>query len=122
MGKSEQVKGRGGELELCRILRGRGFPVRPGQAVSYGVEPDLVGLDGVHIECKRVEKLNLHRAMEQSIRDSERFLDVVPCLFFQFLDFRKDFLQGLILAVQFKDAHCHFLLLGEPLAAGGVAA
>lgn len=81
MGKAEQQKGRAGELELCRVLRGHGFPVSPGMAASYGCTPDLVGLPGVHIECKRVERLNLHGAMAQSVRDSERFLDGVPTVF-----------------------------------------
>lgn len=30
----------------------------------------MVGLPGIHIECKRVEKLNLDAAMEQAIRDA----------------------------------------------------
>jgi len=29
------------------------------------------GLPGVHVEVKRVERLNIHEAMQQSIRDSE---------------------------------------------------
>ena len=81
-GKSQQRKGRGGELELVRILRGRGFPeVRPGRPVSYGTEPDVVGLPGVHIEVKRVERLNVPEAMNQAIRDSEKFNDGWPVLF-----------------------------------------
>ena len=30
----------------------------------------MIGLPGVHIECKRVEKLNIHDAMNQSVRDA----------------------------------------------------
>lgn len=30
---------------------------------------DCEGLDGIHIEVKRVERLNIDEAMEQSIRD-----------------------------------------------------
>ena len=29
----------------------------------------MVGLSGIHIECKRVEKLNLEKAMEQAEHD-----------------------------------------------------
>ncbi len=81
MGKSQQRKGRGGEIELAKILQSCGYTVQPGQAVSYGSIPDLVGLLGVHIECKRVEKLNISTAMEQAIRDSEKFQDGVPAVF-----------------------------------------
>ena len=49
MGRKPQAKGRSGELELARILQGYGYPVEPGQAVSYGATPDLTGLPGVHI-------------------------------------------------------------------------
>lgn len=47
----------------------------PGQAVSFGAVPDLEGLPGVHIECKRVERLNIPEAMGQAVRDSEKFKD-----------------------------------------------
>lgn len=81
MGKAQQRKGRGGELELARILREHGHDVRPGQAVSFGAVPDLEGLPGIHCEVKRVERLNILEAMEQSIRDSEKFKDGTPTLF-----------------------------------------
>ena len=81
MGKPSQRKGRAGELELARILRGRGYDVRPGRARSFGSEPDLAGLPGVHIECKRSERLNVPEAMAQAARDSERFHDGVPTVF-----------------------------------------
>lgn len=39
---------------------------------SRGLEgEDVVGLDYIHIECKRVQNLNLYDAMEQSKRDSK---------------------------------------------------
>lgn len=33
-------------------------------------EADVVGIPGVHIECKRVEKLNIYTAMAQAVRDA----------------------------------------------------
>ena len=60
-----------GELELCRILQGYGLQAQPGQAVSFGNTPDITGLPGIHIECKRVEKLNIPAAFAQAARDSE---------------------------------------------------
>ena len=81
MGRASQRKGRAGELELARLLRGYGYDVQPGQAVSYGATPDLVGLSGVHIECKRNERLNVPEAMAQAVRDTDRFRDGAPAVF-----------------------------------------
>lgn len=81
MGKTSQRKGRAGELELSRVLNGYGFKAEPGKAASYGTEPDVVNLPGIHVECKRVERLNVPEAMQQSIRDAERFNDGIPALF-----------------------------------------
>ena len=81
MGKSSQRKGRAGEIELVNILRGHGISAEPGQAVSFGSTPDIVGVDGVHAEVKRVERLNVLEAMNQAIRDSEKFDDGLPTLF-----------------------------------------
>ena len=38
-------------------------------------------MKGVHIECKRVEKLNVSKAMKQSIDDAEKFHDGRPAVF-----------------------------------------
>lgn len=70
-GRSSQRKGRAGELELARLLQGYGYDVQAGRAVSYGSTPDIVGLPGVHIECKRAE------------RDAVRFGDGLPAVFFR---------------------------------------
>ena len=70
-GKRSQAKGRAGELELCRLLQEYGYPVQPGEAVSYGSTPDLTGLDGIHAECKRCEKQAIYEWIEQAQRDSE---------------------------------------------------
>lgn len=80
-GKSSQRKGRGGELELSRILQGYGYDVEPGRALSYGEVPDLSGLPGVHIECKRAEALRLSEWMAQAERDAQRFGDGLPAVF-----------------------------------------
>lgn len=81
MGKLSQRKGRDGERELRDVLQDYGYQVECGDPVSFGTVPDLVGLPGIHIECKRVEKLNVPEAMRQAIRDSERFRDGMPVLF-----------------------------------------
>jgi len=81
MGKSSQRKGRDGERELRDRLKEYGFDVECGAPQSFGEVPDLAGLPGIHIECKRVERLNVPEAMRQAVRDSERFRDGMPALF-----------------------------------------
>lgn len=49
--------------------------------MSYGEEPDVTGIPGVHIEVKRVERLNVSQAMAQAVRDAEKFNDGAPALF-----------------------------------------
>ena len=74
---NSRSKGKRGELELAAKLREYGFDCRRGQQFKGGGDsPDVVGLPGVHIECKRVERLNLEQAMAQSRRDSEGTDDV----------------------------------------------
>lgn len=80
-GKSSQRKGRAGELELVALLNEKGIKAEPGKAVSYGCSPDIVGVPGIHVECKRVERLNVSAAMAQAVRDSEKFNDGVPVVF-----------------------------------------
>lgn len=64
-------KGKRGELELAHILKEYGYEARRGvQYSGANGDADVVGLPGVHIECKRVEKLNLDAAMEQAQRDA----------------------------------------------------
>lgn len=65
-------KGAVGEREIAKYLRDHGFTeARRGQQFKGGADsPDVVGLTGFHIEVKRVERLDLNAAMDQSIRDS----------------------------------------------------
>ena len=81
MGKGSQRKGAGGERELAAILRDHGYIITRGGSLSFGEVPDLSGLPGIHIECKRVERLNIMAAMEQAVRDSEAFEDGAPTVF-----------------------------------------
>lgn len=81
MSKTSQRKGRAGELELVKVLQGYGYDTEPGRAQSYGEEPDISGLPGIHIECKRAEQLRLSEWMKQAQRDAERFRDGVAVVF-----------------------------------------
>lgn len=68
---NSKSKGAKGERELARVLRQYGYDCRRGQQYSgANGDADVVGLPGVHIECKRVERLNIHDAMDQAKRDS----------------------------------------------------
>ena len=80
-GRSSQRKGRDGELELARVFQEYGYDVQPGRAQSCGEVPDLVGLLGIHIECKRNERLNVWEAMAQATRDAEKFQDGATAVF-----------------------------------------
>ena len=81
MSKSSQRKGADGERELVEVLNGYGFQTQRGGSETFGTVPDVVGLPGIHIEVKRVERLNVSEAMKQTIRDSEFFRDGMPTLF-----------------------------------------
>ena len=81
MGRSSQRKGADGERELVGILQQYGYLVERGGSETFGTVPDVIGLEGVHVEVKRVEHLNLSEAMAQAIRDAERFQDGAPTVF-----------------------------------------
>lgn len=81
MSGSSQRKGADGERELAALLRQHGYEIERGGSLSFGEVPNLVGLPNIHIECKRVERLNVGEAMDQAIRDAERFHDGAPTVF-----------------------------------------
>lgn len=66
---------------MAALLSAAGYECQRGGSLSFGEIPDVLGLPGIHIECKRVEKLNVGEAMEQAIRDSDRMLDGMPAMF-----------------------------------------
>jgi hypothetical protein len=71
-GRRSRSKGARGERQAARELsRVLGVPARRGQQFS-GVEGKdvVVGLDGLHVEVKRCEKLSLYPAIEQACRDA----------------------------------------------------
>jgi len=68
---NSRQKGAAGERELAKKLREYGYECRRGQQFSGLEGEDVVGLDGIHIECKRVERLQLTDAMLQSRRDAK---------------------------------------------------
>lgn len=80
-GKAAKRKGRVGEAELAKKLREHGYDCR--RTAQYcgksGDASDVVGLPGIHIECKRVEALSLYTAMAQAKGDHKE--GTLPAVF-----------------------------------------
>lgn len=71
MGKLSREKGKRGERELANELKQYGYDCRRGQQYNGSDgSADVLGLPGIHIECKRVERLNIYDAMIQAVNDS----------------------------------------------------
>lgn len=74
---NSKQKGARGERELAKVLRSHGFKTRRGQQYcGANGDADVVGLPNIHIECKRVERLNLYDAMAQAKSDAKQ--DEIP--------------------------------------------
>jgi len=77
MGKMQRVKGKVGEREVAKINREAGFDSHRGQQYHGGGDsPDVVGIPGLHLEVKRVERLQLWPALTQAKDDCEA--DEIP--------------------------------------------
>ena len=77
---NSRAKGARGERELANLLKEHGYDSRRGQQYSgANGDADVVGLPGIHIECKRVEKLNMNKSMTQARRDAQD--GEFPCVF-----------------------------------------
>lgn len=102
---NSREKGKRGERELASFLREHGFDARRGQQFSGGPEsPDIVSrvLGWLHIEVKRVERLNIIDACAQAEGDAKGKPWIVvhrrnhgPWLFTAKLEFFFDLLRGL---------------------------
>ena len=74
---NSREKGKRGERELASKLREYGYDARRGQQYcGANGDADVLGLPGIHIECKRVERLNLDDAMSQAKADSKGYIPV----------------------------------------------
>lgn len=72
MSINSREKGKRGELELSNFLKLYGYETRRGQQYSgANGDADVVGLPGIHIECKRNERLNIYDATEQARLDAK---------------------------------------------------
>lgn len=69
---NSKQKGARGERELSSKLKEYGYKTRRGQQYcGANGDADVVGLPGIHIECKRVERLNIYDAISQAMADKK---------------------------------------------------
>ena len=69
---NSKQKGARGERELSSKLKEYGYQTRRGQQYcGANGDADVVGLPGIHIECKRVERLNIYDAISQAKADKK---------------------------------------------------
>lgn len=72
-------KGKRFELLVAGLFRAIGYEARRGQQYSgANGDADVVGVPGIHIECKAVEKMNLYDAIAQAKRDARE--GELPCV------------------------------------------
>ena len=74
IGKASKQKGARFELEISHYLKDHGYPNAHRTAQHCGKTGDagdVEGVEGLHIECKHVEKLNLYAAYHQAVRDND---------------------------------------------------
>lgn len=69
---NSKQKGKEGEREAAKVLTDLlGIRFRRGCQYSGTPEsPDVIGHSDIHFEIKRVEKLNIEKAVDQAIRDA----------------------------------------------------
>ena len=70
-------KGKRYERHVASLFRAEGYDARRGQQYNGIDGEDVVGVPGVHIECKAVERLNLYDAIAQSKRDAQGKVPIV---------------------------------------------
>lgn len=83
IGKASKARGKRAELDLVHQLQKKfGFSEarRTAQYCGKAGTSDVVGILGVHCECKAVERLNIWKALSQSERDSK---GDIPAVFFK---------------------------------------
>lgn len=79
---NSKMKGKRYELEIAAYLKKKGYEARrTNQYCGYtGDASDVVGLDGIHIECKFYKsKAFDYEWMAQAVHDAQN--DEIPCVF-----------------------------------------
>lgn len=72
-GINSRRKGKAGELQLVRKLREYGWDCRRGQQYcGANGDADVVGIPGIHIECKRRNRLEPYEFIAQARHDARK--------------------------------------------------
>jgi len=68
---NSRQKGASYERHVAGLFKAEGYDARRGQQFcGINGDADVIGIPGIHIECKAVERLNLYDAMAQAKRDA----------------------------------------------------
>lgn len=69
--KNSREKGKRYELHVAGLFKAEGYDARRGQQFcGLNGDADVIGVPGIHIECKAVERLNLYDAISQAKHDA----------------------------------------------------
>lgn len=79
---NSKQKGKRGELEIAHIMQRYGYPAERGvQYSGLKGNADVVGVDGLHIEVKRAQRVTDEQYMRQAERDARA--GVVPVVMYR---------------------------------------
>lgn len=68
---NRRQKGASYERHVAGLFKSEGYKARRGQQYcGANGDADVVGVPGLHIECKAVERLNIYDALDQARRDA----------------------------------------------------
>lgn len=68
---NSKQKGARFEREVAKLFKFLGYDARRGvQYCGINGDADVIGVPGIHIETKHVERLNIYDAMDQAKRDA----------------------------------------------------
>jgi len=78
-GKKSREKGKNGEREFANFLKQHGYTdARRGvQFKGTHDSPDVIGINGYHIEVKRAEKLRIYPTIEKAKDESDDNVPIV---------------------------------------------
>lgn len=69
---NSKAKGNRGERELANLLKSQGHEnAKRGQQYCGIGQADVVGIEGIHIECKRQQQVSDEKWLQQSERDAK---------------------------------------------------